>query len=201
MKQNTPKTKKLRRKISFGGWFLIVSTVIVVSIAIGFAWILWDAMQATGSITVGDRFQLELNPAIDPAKVEDLKTALKAEPFAAKTSVNLRSATLRIMVQVKPELTDAQLAEAIVKIKDDVQALIPLETYFTSTTDVKMYDLEIHVYNSEEPVSTETFKYHYFIFVKNANMVTWKIQEVSTAVNPTLADALRAKLNAVPVTQ
>ncbi len=179
---------------------MIVCTVIALSIALGFAWILWDAMQATGSITVGDRFQLELNPAIQPAKVEELKTALKAEPFAVKTSVNLRSATLRIMVQVKPELTDAQLAEAIVKIKDDVQALIPLETYFTSTTDVKMYDLEIHVYNSEEAVSTDTFKYHYFIFVKNATMVTWKIQEVSTAVNPTLADALRAKLNAVPVT-
>jgi len=201
MKQKTPTTKKQRRKISFGGWFLILSTLIVLSIAGVFGWILWDAMQATGTITVGDRFQLELNPAIDPTKVEAVKTALTAEPFAVETSVNLKSATLRIMVQVKPELTDAELAAAIVKIKDDVQALIPLETYFTSTPDVKMYDLEIHLTNSKEPVSTETFKYHYFIFVKNANMLTWKIQEVSKAVNPTLADELRAKLNAVPVTQ
>lgn len=201
MKQKTPTTKKPRRKISFGGWFLILSTLIVLSIAGVFGWILWDAMQATGTITVGDRFQLELNPAIDQTKVDELKTALTAEPFAVETSVNLKSATLRIIVQVKPELTDAELAAAIVKIKDDVQALIPLETYFTSTPDVKMYDLEIHLTNSKEPVSTETFKYHYFIFVKNANMLTWKIQEVSIAVNPTLADELRAKLNAVPVTQ
>lgn len=201
MKQKTPTTKKTRRKISFGGWFLILSTLLVLSITGVFGWILWDAMQATGTITVGDRFQLELNPAIDPTKVDELKTALTAEPFAVETSVNLKSATLRIIVQVKPELTDAELAAAIVKIKDDVQALIPLETYFTSTPDVKMYDLEIHLTNSKEPVSTETFKYHYFIFVKNANMLTWKIQEVSKAVNPTLADELRAKLNAVPVTQ
>jgi len=195
MKNTTPKAKKPRRKISFGGWILIVSASIVIIFGMVFAWILLGAYSATGSIIVGNRFLLELDPKIENAKVNEVKTALTAESFALKTSVNLKSATLRIMVQVKPELTDVQLSDAVLKIKDDVDAILPITTYFTSTADVKMYDLEIQVYNSTDPVSTETFTYHYFIFVKNANMLSWEVQDVSVAINPELRAILQARLN------
>ena len=195
MKQTTPKTKKTRRKISFGGWILLFSLVIVIIAGSAFAWMLYSAISEKGHIIVGDRFQLELDPAIETAKVGEVKTAIEAETFAVKTSINLKSATLRILVQVKSELTDAELSAAILKIKDDVHAILPIETYFTSTPDIKMYDLEIQVYNGTEPVSTDTFTYHHFILVKNANMVSWQIQDVSVAANPEMKAILEERLN------
>ena len=200
MKQITPKTNKPRRKISFGGWVLILSLSIVVISGSVFAWILVDALSATGSVTVGNRFQMELNPAIEKAKLTEIKTALDAQTSTVKSSVNLKSGTLRILLQVKPELTDAELQAVIVSIRDLINTSLPIETYFTSTADIKMYDLEINIYNAEKAVSTDTFKYHYFILNKNANMPNWKIQEVSVPVNPTLAAKLKASLNPAPTT-
>lgn len=196
MKQNTPKTKKPRRKISFGGYVLLISLVIVVIAGSAFAWILYGAISEKGKIIVGNRFLLELDPSIEAAKVAEVKTAIEAETFVVKTSVNLKSATLRIMVQVKSELSDPELTAAILKIKDDVNAIVPIETYFTSTPDVRMYDLEIQVYNSDTALSTDTFTYHYFILVKNGNMLTWQIQDVSVAASPEMKAILDERLNA-----
>lgn len=196
MKKQTNTPKKPRRKIAFGTWILILGLSITIIFGSIFAYILFGAVSATGSIIVGNRFLFELEPKIETAKVEAIRTALEGEDFIVDSSVNLRSATLRIMVQVKSELTDVQLGEAILKIKDDVAASLPLETYFTSTPDIKMYDLEIHLFNAKEPVSTETFTYHYFIFNKNANMLTWAVQDVSVAANPELKAILLERLNA-----
>lgn len=196
MKKQSTTPKKPKRKIAFGTWILILGLSITVIFGAIFAYILFGAVSSTGSIIVGNRFLLELEPKIETAKVEAVRTALEGEDFVVESSVNLRSATLRIMVQVKSELTDVQLGDAILKIKDDVAASLPLETYFTSTSDVKMYDLEIHLFNSKEAVSTESFTYHYFIFVKNANMLTWDIQDVSVAANPELKAILLERLNA-----
>ncbi|NTW96155.1 MAG: hypothetical protein HGB31_06005 [Erysipelotrichaceae bacterium] len=194
MKINTPKTNKPKRKISLGGWVLIFSLAVVFVFGSIFALIMFNALSETGKTVEGNRFQLELNPRIETAKVTEIKTAIDAQISTVKSSINLKSATLRIMVQLKPELTDEELQAAILSIKDLINASLPIATYFTSTPDIKMYDLEIHFYNSLETVSTETFTYHYFILSKNAMMLDWKIQEVSTPVNPELAAELKAIL-------
>jgi hypothetical protein len=194
MKINTPKTNKPKRKISLGGWVLLFSLAVVFVFGSIFAFIMFDALSAKGTTIEGNRFQLELNPRIEKVKITEIKTALDAQTSTVKSTINLRSATLRIMVQVKPELTDEELQAAVLSIKDLVNASLPIETYFTSTPDIKMYDLEIHVFNAVEAVSTETFTYHYFILAKNATMLDWKIQEVSAPVNPELAAELKAIL-------
>jgi len=194
MKIKTQNTNKPKRKISLGGWFLLFSLAIVFVFGSIFAFIMFDALNATGTIIEGNRFQLELNPRIEKVKITEIKTALDAQSSTVKSSLSLRSATLRVMVQVKSELTDEELQTAVLSIKDLVNASLPIETYFTSTPDIKMYDLEIHVFNAVEAVSTETFTYHYFILSKNATMLDWKIQEVSTPVNPELAAELKATL-------
>lgn len=194
MKINTPKTNKPKRKISLGGWVLIFSLAVVFVFGSIFALIMFNALSETGKTVVGNRFQLELNPSIENAKLTEIKSALDGQSTTVKSSVNLKSATLRIMVQVNSTLTDEELQTAILSIKDLVNTSLPFETYFTSTPDIKMYDLEIHIFNAVEAVSTETFAYHYFILSKNANMLDWKIQEVSTPVNPELAAQLKATL-------
>ena len=196
MKIKAPKTNKPKRKISFGGWVLLFSLAVVFVFGSIFALIMFSALSETGTTIEGNRFQLELNPRIEKVKITDIKTAIDAQSTTVKSTINLRSATLRIMVQVKSELTDEELQAAILSIKDLVNTSLPIETYFTSTPDIKMYDLEIHIFNAVDAVSTETFTYHYFILVKNSTMLDWKIQEVSTPVNPELAALLKASLEA-----
>ncbi len=195
MKKTLPKIKKSLRKISFGGWVLIFSITVVIAFGAVFAWFIYDASRATGTIITGNRYKFELEPKIETAKVEELKTALDNADYAVESSISLKSGTLRITVLVPSDMTDTELQATILAIKDLINASLPIDTYFTSTPDVKMYDLEIHVYNSKEPVSTETFKYHYFVLVKNAVMDHWNIQELSVPVNPELAALLRAQLN------
>jgi hypothetical protein len=192
MKIKTPKTNKPKRKISLGGWVLLFSLAIVFVFGSIFAFIMFNALNATGTTVEGNRFQFELDPRIDEVKLTEIKSAIDNQSSTVKSTINLRSATLRIMVQVKSELTDEELQAAILTINETVNSSLPIETYFTSTPDIKMYDLEIHVFNAIDAVSTETFTYHYFILVKNANMLDWKIQEVSTPVNPELAAELKA---------
>lgn len=197
MKQTAAKLKKQIRKLSFGSWILIISLGIVVIFGTTFVWTIYDASRSTGTIITANRFNLELNPKIETSKVQEITTALEKAEYLVKSSVNLKSGTLRITVQVKSDLTDKDLQTAILAIKDTVNTALPIATYFTSTSDIKMYDLEIHVTNSADAVSTDTFKYHYFILVKNAGMTSWKIQEVSVPVNPELAATLKASLNPV----
>lgn len=195
MKKTFAKVMKFLKKITIGGWILILSLTIVISVGAVFAWFIYDASRSTGTIIAGTRFKFELQPKIETAKVEELRTALDSADYSVESSINQRSGSLRVTVLVRSDMTDVELQTAIIAIKDLINASLPIETYFTSTADVKMYDLEIHVYNSKEPVSTETFKYHYFILVKNAVMKAWSIQEVSVPVNPELAALLRAQLN------
>ena len=101
MKKQTNTPKKPRRKIAFGTWILILGLSITIIFGSIFAYILFGAVSATGSIIVGNRFLFELEPKIETAKVEAIRTALEGEDFIVDSSVNLRSATLRIMVQVK----------------------------------------------------------------------------------------------------
>lgn len=199
MNEKTPKPKRPKRKISFGGWILLISLSIVLLVGSVFAFILYGAYSATGSIIVGNRFLFELEPKIKTSEITEIKDLIAAESFTVDSSLNLKSGTLRIMVQVKSELTNDELTAAVLKLKDDVHAILPIETYFTSTPDVKMYDLEIQVYNSLETTSTETFTYHYFVLVKNATMETWTVQDLATAANPTLREQLQAILNGTEV--
>lgn len=195
MKKTQPKTKNILSRISIGGWILILSITVVLAFGAVFAWFILDASRSTGTIITGNRYKFELEPKIEVTKVDELRTALENADYSVESSVSLKSGTLRIIVLVQQDMTDAELQTSILAIKDLINTALPIETYFTSTSDVKMYDLEIHVYNSKEPVSTETFKYHYFVLVKNAVMSTWAIQELSVPVNPELAALLRAQLN------
>ncbi|KAF0224396.1 MAG: hypothetical protein FD133_1517 [Erysipelotrichaceae bacterium] len=195
MKKTFTKVKKFFKKITIGGWILILSLTIVISFGAVFVWFIYDASLSTGTIISGNRFKFELEPKIEAAKLEELRTALDNADYSVESSINQRSGSLRVTVLVRSDMTDVELQTAIIAIKDLINTSLPIETYFTSTADVKMYDLEIHVYNSKEPVSTETFKYHYFILVKNSVMKSWSIQEVSVPVNPELAALLRAQLN------
>lgn len=199
---NEKKTKTKRKlKISLGGYVLILS-VVVSMIAVGYlGWTLFEVWNRTGTITVGNRFLLQLDPPITTEQLTTLRTQLTDTNHVEESSVNLNSATLRITVLINPDLSVEELQATMLSLKDLVNATLPISTYFADTDSHKMYDLEIHVYNDKDHTDTETFDYHYFVLIKNGTMNAWLVQELSAPVNPELAQKLRDSLNPEEATE
>lgn len=200
MNENKTKTK-LKRKISLGGYVLLLSVGVSLVAAAYFGWTLFEVWNRTGTITVGNRFLLQLDPPITTEQLTTIRTQLAETTNVEESSVNLNSATLRITVLINKDLTLEELQTTIVALKDLVNTTLPISTYFTDTDSNKMYDLEIHVYNDKDHTSTETFVYRYFVLVKNGTMDAWLVQELSSPVNPELAQQLRDSLNQEEATE
>ena len=66
---------------------------------------------------------------------------------------------------------------------------IPFDTYFNDTDSMKMYDLEVNYVDA-----LDNTKSIYYQVIKNANMETWRVQNLLVPVNPELAAELLAKL-------
>jgi len=200
MNENKTKTK-LKRKISLGGYVLLLSVGVSLVAAAYFGLTLFEVWNLTGTITVGNRFLLQLDPPITTEQLTTIRTQLAETTNVEESSVKLNSATLRITVLINKDLTLEELQTTIVALKDLVNTTLPISTYFTDTDSNKMYDLEIHVYNDKDHTSTETFVYRYFVLVKNGTMDAWLVQELSSPVNPELAQQLRDSLNQEEATE
>lgn len=154
--------------------------------------ILLQSSLQTGKVIEGNRFNNDLNPEISKSVLESLKDELMALDGHVKSEVNLEAATLMISVEVDSTYDQEAFIETASKIYTLVEEALPISTYFTSSDSMKMYDLQIDVYNrnSDDSILLHT------ILTKNANMLEYAIQDVSTALNPTLAQELRAAVEA-----
>lgn len=99
----------------------------------------------------GSRFsETDLNPAITDDQITQIEAAMKELDYAESVEVNLKSATLRINIDLD-DIVDEVDEELVKKLAsqayDKVDAILPVETYFTQQSDAKMYDLSINVYN------------------------------------------------------
>ena len=72
-------------------------------------------------------------------------------------------------------------------VYETVNGVLPMETYFTFANDQKQYDLEINVYND---LSKEDNFIMYNV-VKNSYMEAYIVHDVSTPIDPELAQDLR----------
>lgn len=196
MTQTKTKTKtRKRRRISVAGVILVLGIAILLVPVIIFGYLLYDATLGTGTPLFGSRFTNDLDPKITSEQLTTVETALDGLTNVESATINLKSATVRITVDTADTLIDAAGVQALsTQVYDSIIATLPIETYFTSDEVKKMYDLEISVYNLKD--GKDQANYFYFILVKNANMETWKIQEVSKPLNPELAQELLDKLNA-----
>ena len=154
--------------------------------------ILLQSSLQTGKVIKGNRFNNDLNPEISKSVLETLENELMALDGHVVSEVNLEAATLMINVEVDASYDQEAFVETASKIYTLVEEALPISTYFTSSDSMKMYDLQIDVYNrnSDDSINLHT------ILTKNANMLSYQIQDVSTALNPTLAEELRAAVEA-----
>ena len=194
MTQKTTKKTKKRRRISVSAVILVIGIVIIL-IPFGIlAYLIFGATLGTGTPLFGSRFTNDLNPAITQEKVDALDTSISGLTGVEEASLNLRAATLRITIDTTDTLIATEISELTKQVYQQIDTALPVATYFKSDEVKKMYDLEITVFNLKNKPDEAT--YFQFILVKNANMETWAIQEVSKPLDPEIAKALQDALAA-----
>jgi hypothetical protein len=170
-----------------GFLFLLIPLGVLASIII-------QSSSKTGNVILGNRYNNDLDPAITQANITEIQTALSSTANVENVKIDLKSATLRITIDALDTISSENMVLLASTLLNTIQTTLPIETYFTATDSMKMYDLEITLYNSIILVESETFTLKMFILTKNSTMDAFAIQDVSTARNPTLAEELRASL-------
>lgn len=184
------KTKKTRKKLSKSA-IVLIGGIIAISIPlIIFLWIIVSAALNTGKPINGNRFAGDLDPAISKSDLKQVETAVSSIPSVDEVEVVLKTATLRIYVDVADTASVTDVERIAKQSYDKLNENLNVGTYFQSNEGKKMYDLEIHVYNMEK---AEDQKFIYYILNKNSKMSEYKLQLVSEPLNPELVKELTAE--------
>lgn len=143
-KKSTKKTKKPKRRWNISGILGVVILLIIVVIAFNIARTFTDRV---GTPVVGKRFKNALVEKITDKDLNNFKQSIQL-PGVQQIEVNLKSATLRVNVDVDDQFNEEQVQDTLTKINDLLIKKFPLDTYFKNRGDVKMYDYEIHVFTT-----------------------------------------------------
>lgn len=192
MSKKTLKTKT--RKLFHGDKILWAGLIFFSIPVLILLFILFQSSLSTGKVIEGNRFKNDLDPSITSSLIETTQTQIEGVNDVENSSITLKAATLMVSVQVSSTNVNEDFVKIAANVVNVLNQNIPLATYFTSTDTKKMYDLQIDIYNTVSS-SDDSIQFH-TILVKNANMLEYSVQDVSTALNPTLAEELRAAVEA-----
>lgn len=168
--------------------FIFVGIVIILIPFIILGVILIQASMSTGKPILGDRFKNDLNPAITSEQLKEISTKIKGQSNVDSVDVSLKTATLRVYVDVSDTSSEQQVMDMSKSAYQDVISILDVNTYFTQHDGKEMYDIEIHAYNQDK--NTEE-NFIYVITNKNSSMEKEHSQVVSKALDPELAQQLR----------
>ena len=148
-KNDKKETKKNAGKQSHILVWIAAAVILIPTILVGV--VVMTSTENSGTPVVGSRFsETDLNPAITDDQITQIEAAMKELDYAESVEVNLKSATLRINIDLD-DIVDEVDEELVKKLasqaSDKVDPILPVETYFTQQSDAKMYDLSINVYN------------------------------------------------------
>lgn len=148
-KNDKKETKKNAGKQSHILVWIAAAVILIPTILVGV--VVMTSTENSGTPVVGSRFsETDLNPAITDDQITQIEAAMKELDYAESVEVNLKSATLRINIDLD-DIVDEVDEELVKKLAsqayDKVDAILPVKTYFTQQSDAKMYDLSINVYN------------------------------------------------------
>ena len=189
------KTKKQKNKKMDATTKIIIGGLCIIAIPfLVLGYIIISASMNTGKTILGDRFNNDLNPAITTADITEVKAVVGGMTDVENVDVILKTATLRVYVDV----VDSKNAEEVKAIAEEVYqkviSVLDEQAYFTQHDNMKMYDMEVHVYNLEENRDSDLFSYA--IASKSSIMETYLVQIVSEPRDPELAQRLLEELEA-----
>lgn len=158
-------------------------------------WIVFGTMENTGEPVEGNRFEHDLDPAITKENIKALEKELKFDNVES-VSVNLISATLRVVINTNDDLPADQIDAITNTAYDKVAEVLPIKTYFTNKENVQMYDLEVHVYNVIPDETNTAIAQIYDVKSKTAAAEEPTFDVMSTPRNQDVTNSL---LNPQPV--
>lgn len=196
MSEKNVKTKKQKKAPSNKGgkYSLLIIFVMVVLIAIPsflVGSIIYDSYMKTGVPTVGQRFENDLVNKITEDNLKQLESSLGTVDNVESVSVELQSATLKVYVNVEDSFEKEGYPDLTKQVYDQLATILSIEKYFTSSGNVKNYDLEITVFQNSSKLSKETGPY--FVLLKNAPMPEPKVYNYGDPLNPELVKNLFAE--------
>lgn len=201
VENKTVKTKKKsNKKLDASTMIIIVGLIIIMIPFLVLGYILLSDSMKTGSPITGDRFVNDLDPAITETDLSSMNASIQNIDGVEEVECILKTATLRIYVDVDDNKTSEEVQTMTESIYEVVTDELDEATYFSQNGSKKMYDLEVHVYNLKENRDSDDFVY--VIANKNSSMEKMAIQVVSEPKDPDLAkellDELEAKNNPAP---
>lgn len=196
MSEKNVKTKKQKKAPSNKGgkYSLLIIFVMVVLIAIPsflVGSIIYDSYMKTGVPMVGQRFENDLVNKITEDNLKQLESSLGTVDNVESVSVELQSATLKVYVNVEDSFEKEGYPDLTKQVYDQLATILSIEKYFTSSGNVKNYDLEITVFQNSSKLSKETGPY--FVLLKNAPMPEPKVYNYGDPLNPELVKNLFAE--------
>ncbi|MCI9292088.1 MAG: hypothetical protein HFF01_02745 [Erysipelotrichaceae bacterium] len=150
-----PKVSNTNRQSKFSdkrkpNYLLIVSIIIVAVPTLLLLYIVIGSRESSGAPVEGSRFKNALDPKITEEDLNALKSSLTFEQ-AESVQIHLKSATLRVTINTKDDLSQEDMQALLASAYDKVVEKLPVETYFTNKKSgdsvMKMYDLEVSAYN------------------------------------------------------
>ncbi len=192
-KKSTKKVKKRKQnnkiKVVFWICLLLVLAPIVV-----FGWFIISAALDTGTPILGNRYKDDLNPAITKSELEQIKSSTNGISGVESATVELATATLRVYADVEDSASADTCKTIAGQVYSAVTSVLDPNVYFSQHDNMKMYDLEIHVYTKASSSSDEDF--NYVIETKTSSMSEPITQVVSEPIDAELAQQLRDDVEA-----
>ncbi len=191
MAKTVRKKKKSRayKRTRFVFWtvFILFITPFVI-----LGYILFSAAGDTGKPILGDRYEGDLNPSITSDQLKQISSAVKGMSGVEDTHCNLAAGTLRIYADISDDASADAASSLASSIYDEVSSVLDPSVYFSQHDNMKMYDLEIHVYTEDSDADAADFVY--VVMTKTSSMDAPETQLVSEPVDADLAEELRRKV-------
>ncbi len=149
-----PQTKKRRvskpkkQKVKQGHKLVWLTLLIVFVPIMVVGYVLLTSAKESDQPVEGNRFNIsDLNPRIQESQIAAIQNDLMGIGGVEGATVDLKSATLRVHLNMVDHAEYDSLNAATMQAYNIVNNYLPIETYFTNSADGKNYDLEIDAYN------------------------------------------------------
>lgn len=139
-----PKKQKVKQ-----GHKLVWLTLLIVLVPIALVgYVLMTSAKESDQPVEGNRFSIsDLNPRIQESQMAAIQNDLMSIGGIEGATYDLKSATLRVHLNMVDHADYESLKAAALQAYDIVNNYLPIDTYFTNSADGKNYDLEIDSYN------------------------------------------------------
>lgn len=188
--KSAPATKKGKKKHNYLVW---AAAVVVLIPCLLLLYILIGSLGSSDKPIEGSRFKGSLDPEISQEEITTLQSSLSLENVES-INITLKSATLRVMINTNDDLSQDTISEIMVSAYEQIVEKFPVETYFQNRTEneklIKMYDLDIEVYNYIPTGDEDSSGKIHMSRTKNSSAEAYVDDILTTAKDETTADEL-----------